>query len=137
MCEKIEQCLPYFLWDVKVHQAFEMKVAYFPGVQMIQRDADNFKYADKLAYLFIVFSVCFTELSWSYLYSLYINWSCCPFEKLEVDLKKKKKKICFNLTCRSFFPHLLHLSWNAFKGGLNEKHNGMVLSPGTLSPQKN
>lgn len=27
---KIEQCLPYFIWDAKIYQAFVRKVTYFP-----------------------------------------------------------------------------------------------------------
>lgn len=64
---KIERCL------AKIDQAFKINFTYFSSVQVIQKVADDLKHTDTFAYLFIVFSVCFIELSWSYFYSLYIN----------------------------------------------------------------
>jgi len=53
-------------WDAKIHQAFEMKVTYFPSMKVMQRDADNLKCTDRFAYflyrIFCIFNWTILEL---------------------------------------------------------------------------
>ena len=83
---KMAQCLPYSLSEMwRNTRLVEMKVTYFLNKWL--KETGHFRHSDKCAYLFILWSVCFIELTWSCLFSLYINRYSCLSKKLRFNFK--------------------------------------------------